>query len=121
MSSPVTVLRRHPGRPAAGRPGVGCRPGAARPDPAEARDRSIRRRINIAWGLLYFNTLTYVASSSILHIPSKIGKGFAQGSLPLAILVLLSVNPRLRLRPNVFLCLVGLLVTDTLITCMSTP
>ena len=104
MSSSVTALRRHPG--------------AVPLDPVEARDRSIRRRVNAAWGLLYLNTLTFVGGVSILHIPSKFGKGIAQGALPLAILVLLTVNPKVKVRPNVFLCLVGLLVVDTVITGM---
>ena len=104
MSSSVTALRRHPG--------------AVALDPAEARDRSIRRRVNAAWGLLYLNTLTFVGGTSILHIPAKFGKGIAQGALPLAILVLLTVNPKVKVRPNVFLCLVGLLVVDTVITGM---
>ena len=108
MSSSVTALRRHPGR----------RPGAVPLDPAEALDRSIRRRVNAAWGLLYLNTLTFVGGTSILHIPSKFGKGIAQGALPLAILVALTVNPKVKVRPNVFLCLVGLLVVDTVITGM---
>ena len=108
MSSSVTALRRHPGR----------HPGAVPLDPAEALDRSIRRRVNAAWGLLYLNTLTFVGGTSILHIPSKFGKGIAQGALPLAILVLLTVNPKVKVRPNVFLCLVGLLVVDTVITGM---
>ena len=106
MSSSVTALRRHPGR----------HPGAVPLDPAEARDRSVRRRVNAAWGLLYLNTMTFVGGVSLLHIPSKFGKGIAQGALPLAILVLLTVNPKVKLRPNVFLCLVGLLVVDTVIT-----
>ena len=107
MSSSVTALRR---------PRIVRRAGAAPLNPAEARDRSVRRRINVAWGLLYLNTLTFVAGTSLLHIPSKFGKGIAQGALPLAILVLLTVNPKVKLRPNVFLCLVGLLVVDTVIT-----
>lgn len=107
MSSSVTALRR---------PRIVRRAGAAPLNPAEARDRSVRRRINVAWGLLYLNTLTFVAGTSVLHIPSKFGKGIAQGALPLAILVLLTVNPKVKLRPNVFLCLVGLLVVDTVIT-----
>ena len=106
MSSSVTALRRHPGR----------HPGAVRLDPAEARDRSVRRRVNAAWGLLYLNTMTFVGGVSLLHIPSKFGKGIAQGALPLAILILLTVNPKIKLRPNVFLCLVSLLVVDTVIT-----
>ena len=102
MTSSVTALRRHPG--------------AVRLDPAETRDRSVRRRVNAAWGLLYLNTMTFVGGVSLLHIPSKFGKGIAQGALPLAILILLTVNPRIKLRPNVFLCLVSLLVVDTVIT-----
>ena len=94
------------------------RPRVASLDSAEARARSVRRRVAAAWALLYFNTLTYVPGS-ILHIPDRIGKGLAQGALPLAILVLLTVNPKVRLRPNVFLCLVSLLVADTVITTMT--
>jgi hypothetical protein len=86
-------------------------------DPAEARDRSVRRRVFAAWGLLFFNTLTFVPGG-ILHIPSHVGKGLAQGALPVALLVALTVNPKVRVRPNVFLCLVSLLVVDTLITCV---
>ena len=106
MSASVSALRRHPG--------------AAPLDPAEARDRSVRRRVNAAWGLLYLNTLTFVGGASVLPIPSKFGKGIAQGALPLAILVALTVNPKVRVRPNVFLCLVSLLALDTVITCMET-
>jgi hypothetical protein len=101
MSSYVSALRRH-------RRVVPL-------DPAAARDRSVRRRVNAAWGLLFFNTLTYT-SGGLLPIPSHIGKALAQGALPLAILVALTVNPKIRLRPNVFLCLVSLLVVGTIIT-----
>jgi hypothetical protein len=108
MSTSVTVLHHHhhPHR----------RPGAAVLDPAEARERSVRRRISVAWGLLYLNTMTFVANTSVVPIPSKVGKAIAQGALPLAILVLLTVNPKIKVRPNVFLCLVSLLVADTVLT-----
>ena len=96
------------------RPGVRSLPSAA------TRARSVRRRIGIAWALLFFNTLTYTPGG-LLHIPSHIGKGMAQGVLPLALLLALSVNPKLKLRPNVFLCLVCLLVLDTVITCAVGP
>jgi hypothetical protein len=102
MTSYATALRRHPAATAL--------------NPAEALDRSVRRRINAAWGLLYLNTMTFVAGTSILHLPSKVGKGFAQGALPLAILVLLTVNPKVKVRPNVFLCIVSLLIADTVLT-----
>lgn len=88
---------------------------ATRATPAEARARSIRRRISATWGLLYVNTLTYVPGG-LVPLPSMVGKALTQGALPLAILVALTVNPKLKFRPNVFLCLVSLLVLDTVIT-----
>jgi len=91
------------------------RQGIASRDSVAARARSVRRRVGAAWGLLFFNTLTYIPGG-LLHIPSHIGKGLAQASLPLAILVALTVNPRIRLRPNVFLCLISLLIVDTVFT-----
>jgi hypothetical protein len=77
-------------------------------------ERSVRRRLGTAWGLLFFNTLTYTGGT-ILHIPSKVGKLMAQGSLPLAILILLTINPKLKLRPSVFLSVTSLLVLDALL------
>ena len=94
------------------------RPRVAWLDSTEARERSVRRRVGAAWALLFFNTLTYVPGS-LLHLPSHVGKGLAQGALPLALLVALTANPKVRLRPNVFLCLVSLLVLDTVITGIS--
>jgi len=89
---------------------------------AEARDRSARRRVGAAWALLFFNTLTYApVPGYLLHFPSHVGKGLAQGALPLALLVALTANPKVRLRPNVFLCLVCLLVVDTVITAAAAP
>ena len=44
-----------------------------------------------------------------------------RAALPLALLVALTVNPKIKLRPNVFLCLVCLLVLDTVITCVTAP
>jgi hypothetical protein len=87
---------------------------------SEARDRSVRRRVGAAWALLYFNTLTFIPGG-IVHIPSHVGKALSQGALPLALLVILTVNPKARLRPNVFLCLVCLLVIDTFITVAAAP
>ena len=87
---------------------------------AEARDRSARRRVGAAWALLFFNTLTYIPGG-ILPIPSHIGKALTQGSLPLALLLALTVNSKIRLRPNVFLCLVSLLAIDTIVTVMAGP
>ena len=95
------------------------RPRVASLGSAEAQARSIRRRVGVAWALLYFNTLTYYPG--LLHLPNHIGKGLAQGALPLALLVALTVNPNVRLRPNVFLCLVVLLVIDTVFSVAAAP
>ena len=96
------------------------RPRVASLGSAEARARSIRRRVGVAWALLFFNTMTY-APGGLLHLPSHVGKGLTQGALPLAFLVALSANPKVRLRPNVFLCIVCLLVIDTVITVAAAP
>jgi hypothetical protein len=87
--------------------------------PAEAaqdRERWARRWVGIVWGLLFLNALTFYPGISFVHIPSIIGKGMTQGSLVAAFLVALAVNRRRILRPNVFLCLVSLLVIEALIT-----
>jgi hypothetical protein len=83
-------------------------------DPAQANERSIRRRVGITWGLLLLNTLQY--TGAIVHIPSAIGKAITQGALCLAVLLALSVNRRVIIRPNVFLCIVTLLPIEAIIT-----
>ena len=82
--------------------------------PAEARERSVRRRVGVAWGLLVLNALTYYGS--VIHIPHAVGKLITQGALPVALLVALTVNRRVILRPNVFLSLVSLLVLEAVVT-----
>jgi hypothetical protein len=86
------------------------------PGSAEARERSIRRRVALAWALLVLNVLTY--AGSLLPIPGAVGKAITQGALPLALLVALTVNRRVYVRPNVFLCLVGLLVVEAIVTAL---
>ena len=105
MSVSVTALRRYPR--------------ALTRDLPEAQARSVRRRIMIAYALLGFNTLTYFAGYSVVNMPSKVGKGIAQAALPLALLILLSINPKLKFRPNVYLCLVSLLVADAAVTALA--
>ena len=82
--------------------------------PVEARERSIRRRVGLAWGLLILDVLTYYGS--LFHIPSIAGKAITQGALPAALFVALTVNRRLIVRPNVFLCLVSVLVVEAILT-----
>ena len=82
--------------------------------PAQARERSIRRRIGLVWSLLVLDVLTY--AGSVLPIPHAVGKAITQGALPLALLVALTVNRKVVVRPNVFLCLVSLLVIESILT-----
>src|SRR5260370_23177117 len=83
-------------------------------EPAQARERSIRRRVGLVWGLLVLNVLTY--AGSLLPVPHAVGKAITQGALPLALLVALTGNRRVVVRPDVFLCLVGLLVLEAILT-----
>jgi hypothetical protein len=86
------------------------------PTSAQASGRSVRRRVGIVWGLLVLNALTYYGSA--LHIPHAAGRVITQAALPAALIVALSVNRRVVVRPNVFLCLVSLLVVEAIITCL---
>jgi hypothetical protein len=100
MSAPAATLHLHRG--------------VALLTPAQARERSIRCRVGITWGLLLLNTLTYYGS--LLHLPSAGGKALTQGALPLALILALTLNRKVVIRPNVFLCLVSLLVVEAVIT-----
>jgi hypothetical protein len=102
MSAPAVIYR--PGR------------GVTRADPAEVRDRSVRRRVCLVWGLLVLNAIGY--TGLLVPVPGAFGKAITQGALPVALLVALSVNRRLVVRPNVFLCLASLLVAEAVITCL---
>lgn len=90
-------------------------------DPVEARDRWVRRRIGLAWGMLVLNTLTFFPATYsglplVVPVPSAIGKAITQGALPFALLLALTVNRRMAIRPNVFLFLVSLLAIEALLT-----
>src|SRR5690349_11205659 len=85
--------------------------------PAQVHERSIRRRIGISWGLLVLNALTFYAGIPlVVPIPHRVGQIITQGALPVALFIALTVNRRLIVRPNVFLCLVSLLVIEALLT-----
>ena len=82
----------------------------------ERHERSVNIRVGIVWGLLFFNTMTFFPHTSFLPIPGIVGKGIAQAALPAALLVALTVNRKIVVRPNVFLCLVSLLLVGTILT-----
>ena len=91
------------------------RPGRGVPLPeAEARERSVQRRVGLVWGLLVLNVVGY--TGALVHIPGAFGKLLTQGALPVAILVALTINRKIVVRPNVFLCLVLLLAAEAFVT-----
>jgi O-antigen ligase len=77
------------------------------------RGDSRPRRVFAIWCLLFFNALTPI-QGSIFPIPHRVAQVLTQGSLPVALVLALSINPRLRLRPNWFLGLYTLLATTSL-------
>jgi lipopolysaccharide exporter len=83
---------------------------------AQIRERPARRRVTLVWSLLVLDVLTYYGS--LIHVPSAAGKALTQGALPAALLVALTLNRRVIIRPNVFLCLVSLLVVEAIITAL---
>jgi hypothetical protein len=88
--------------------------------PAEAYDRRLRRRVALAWALVFLNVLTFYKGTwnqlpLIVPIPSAVGKIMTQGALPAALLVAWSANRRMLIRPNVFLSLLTLLLLEALL------
>lgn len=88
---------------------------------AQARERWARRRVALTWGLLVLNVMTFYPKTwsglpLVLPIPSIVGKAVTQGSMPMALLVALTVNRRKIIRPNIYLCLISLLVVGALLT-----
>ena len=96
MTSPATLIR----------PRRGILPTV----PPLTRERLRQRRLYLAWALIFLNALTWYPGYSFLHLPAQVGKGIAQAALPAALLCALSMNRRVVIRPNVFLCLVTLIV-----------
>jgi hypothetical protein len=86
---------------------------------SERLEHSVHVRVGVVWALLFFNTLTFVPHTSVLPIPGTVGKGIAQAALPVALLAALTINRKAIVRPNVFLCLVSLLVVDTILTALA--
>jgi hypothetical protein len=91
--------------------------------PEQVRERSIRRRVVLVWALLFLNVLTFYRSTwsgepLLLPIPYRIGQLVTQGALPAALAVALTVNRRLFIRPNVFMCLLTLLVVEAFVAAL---
>src|SRR5271165_7190765 len=108
MSSPSIVMLR---------PRARVKVGAL--TPAQAHERWAARKVGTVWGLLFLNVLTFAPHVSVLPIPSSVGKIITQGALPVALLVALTANRKLMIRPSIFLCLVSLLAIEAILTCLN--
>lgn len=64
--------------------------------------------------LLIFLNVLGSPSGGIIPIPHRIAQVLAQACLPAAFLVALSINPKVRIRPNLFLTLYSVLAITTL-------
>ncbi len=76
-------------------------------------DRSSPRRVGIIWVLLFFNVLD-PAGGAVVPIPHKVTQLITQGALFVALVLVLTINPRMRIRPNWFLGLFTLLAITSL-------
>jgi hypothetical protein len=72
------------------------------------------RRVQWVWALLFFNVLSFTTQPTAIPIPHKIGQALTQGALFVAFIVALSVNPKIKIRPSVFLGLYSALAVITL-------
>ncbi|MDP9219916.1 MAG: O-antigen ligase domain-containing protein [Actinomycetota bacterium] len=68
------------------------------------------------WAALFFNVLAFSAFPTVVPIPHSVGQMLTQGSLIAALLFALVVNPRVVLRPNLFLVLMTMLSIVALMT-----
>jgi O-antigen ligase len=73
---------------------------------------SRERRVIVIWCLLFFGALT--PGQSVLPIPHRVAQLITQGSLLVALVLVLTINPRLRIRPNWFLGLYTVLAISSL-------
>lgn len=70
----------------------------------------VPRLVGIAWGLLVINTLGSQGAVTIVEVPRVIFQLITMGSVIIAFVLALVLNPRLRVRPSAFLLLLTLLL-----------
>ncbi len=66
------------------------------------------------WVALFFNVLAFSGLPTLVPIPTSVGQLLTQGSLILAVVLVLLANPRGVIRPNVFLVLLTVLAVAAL-------
>ncbi len=77
-------------------------------------DRWIERRVSLIWALLVFNTLTPIGGATVIPIPYDLARLLTAAALGVAVLLALTLNPRLLIRPNLVLALYLLLAAVSL-------
>lgn len=76
-----------------------------------------RRRLATVWALLFFNVLSYGKFETVIPIPSTVAKLLTQTALVAAFILALTMNPRVMVRPNLFLGLFSALaITSTMMS-----
>ncbi|SES49884.1 hypothetical protein SAMN05216199_0541 [Pedococcus cremeus] len=68
----------------------------------------------LAWGALFVNVLTPSGNPTIIPVPHALNQLVAQGSLLAALVLALLVNPRVVVRPTLFLVLVSVMAVVAL-------
>jgi hypothetical protein len=92
---------------------IGARVGTGR---LVSPERRRRRRVQAVWALLVLNVLTFFPGAPhVLPIPTIAGKLITQAALVAALVLALSVNRHVRIRPSVFMFLLALLVSEALL------
>jgi hypothetical protein len=76
--------------------------------------RQVPLTLLLAWGALFFNVLAPSGNPTVVPIPHSVNQLLAQGSLIAALVLALLANPRLVLRPNLFLVLLSVLAVVAL-------
>lgn len=85
--------------------------------PVVSTDHRRLRRVSLVWALLVLNVLTFYAGAPhILPVPAAAGKFVTQAALVAALLLVLSVNRPVRVRPSIFIFLLALLGAEALMT-----
>ncbi|MFG1812642.1 O-antigen ligase family protein [Kribbella sp. NPDC049174] len=75
-----------------------------------------RRRVQLVWALLVLNVMTFFPGSPhLLPIPGMVGKLIAQASLVGALMLVLTVNRPVRVRPSVYIFLLVVLASEALL------
>jgi hypothetical protein len=75
-----------------------------------------RRRVQLTWALLVLNVMTFFPDAPrLLPIPGAFGKLIAQGALVVALMMVLSVNRPVRVRPSVFVFLLMTLAAEAML------